>query len=56
MSAAEISLLAVTVAFVSLVVWVYWPTRRQRLEEHASMPLEDEPHSHGKPQSSERRS
>ena len=43
MSPTEISLIAVTVAFIALVVWVYWPSRRQHLESHGSIPLDDEP-------------
>ncbi|MEQ8861029.1 MAG: cbb3-type cytochrome c oxidase subunit 3 [Pseudomonadales bacterium] len=42
MSAAEFSLLAVTVSFLGLVVWVYWPGRRGRLESYGRMPMEDE--------------
>lgn len=38
MSGAEISLLAVTVGFVGLVVWVYWPSRRNRLESYGDIP------------------
>jgi len=40
--AALISLLAVTVGFVSLVVWVYWPSRRGRLESYGRIPLESD--------------
>jgi FtsZ-interacting cell division protein ZipA len=42
MSMAEISLIGVTVAFTALVVWVFWPSRRERLEAHAHTPLDDE--------------
>lgn len=40
MTAAEFSLLAVSVSFVTLVVWVYWPSRRKRLESYGEMPLD----------------
>jgi cbb3-type cytochrome oxidase subunit 3 len=42
MSPPEISLLAVTIAFTGLVIWVYWPSHRQRLESFGSMPLDDD--------------
>jgi cbb3-type cytochrome oxidase subunit 3 len=42
MSASEFSLLAVAIAFTGLVIWVYWPGHRQRLESFGSMPLEDD--------------
>mgnify|MGYP001561730926 CR=1 FL=1 len=29
------------VLFVGIVVWVFWPSRRRRLEEHAQIPLRD---------------
>jgi cbb3-type cytochrome oxidase subunit 3 len=41
MSASEFSLLAVTLSFAGLVVWVYWPSRRGRLESYGSIPRED---------------
>ena len=41
MSPPEISLLAVTIAFTGLVIWVYWPSHRQRLESFGSMALDD---------------
>jgi cbb3-type cytochrome oxidase subunit 3 len=44
MTAAEFSLLAVTVSFLGLVAWVYWPSRRSRIESYASVPLEDDDH------------
>lgn len=40
MSASEFSLLAVTLSFAGLVVWVYWPSRRGRLESYGSIPRE----------------
>jgi cbb3-type cytochrome oxidase subunit 3 len=46
MTAAEVSLLAVTSGFVMLLWWVYSPRRRNRLESYGAMPLErddDEP-------------
>ncbi len=42
MSASEFSLIAVAIAFTGLVIWVYWPGRRQRLESFGSMPLDDD--------------
>jgi cbb3-type cytochrome oxidase subunit 3 len=43
MTAIEFSLLALTVSFTGMVVWVYWPSRRAQMESYASMPLEDAP-------------
>lgn len=43
MSGAELSLIAVVVAFSGLVGWVYWPGNRKRLESYGSMPLIEEP-------------
>lgn len=42
MSMAEFSLIGVTVGFFVLVVWVYWPSRRERLEAHAYTPLDED--------------
>jgi len=42
MTATIISLLAVTFAFGGLLVWVFWPSRRQRLEAHGEIPFADE--------------
>jgi len=42
MSGTEISLLAVTFGFIALVVWVYAPRRRDRLESYGAMPLDKE--------------
>ena len=42
MTAAEFSLLAVSFGFVALVLWVYAPRRRKRLESYAAIPLEEE--------------
>lgn len=41
MSAAVFSLLAVTLGFTVLLLWVYWPSRRARLESLGRIPLED---------------
>ena len=41
MTATIFSLLAVTIGFTALVCWVYWPSRRDRLESHGSIPLEN---------------
>lgn len=43
MSPSEISLIAVTLGFIGLVVWVYWPSRRQHLESLGHIPLDDDP-------------
>lgn len=40
MNATLFSLLAITLAFSALVVWVYWPSRRGRLESLRHIPLE----------------
>jgi len=45
MTAAEFSLVAVTIAFIGLVLWVYSPSRRGRIESYGSMPLDDDEHS-----------
>ena len=42
MTATEFSLIAVTLGFVLLLVWVYSPARRDRLESYGHMPLEDD--------------
>jgi len=39
MTATIVSLLAVTVAFAGLLVWVFWPSRRERLEAHGNIPF-----------------
>ena len=41
MGAAEFSLIAVTFGFFGLVWWVYSPSRRNRLESYATIPLEE---------------
>ena len=40
MSATIVSLLGVTIGFTLLVVWVYWPSRRRKLEELGRIPLD----------------
>lgn len=50
MSAAELSLIVVTVSFTALVIWVYAPRRRARLEAYGAMPLDDsDPADGGRP-------
>jgi len=39
-NATLFSLLSITLAFSALVVWVYWPSRRGRLESLGHIPLE----------------
>ncbi|MGE0620996.1 MAG: cbb3-type cytochrome oxidase subunit 3 [Pseudomonadales bacterium] len=41
MSATLFSLISVVVGFTALVVWVYWPSRKGRLEALGRIPLED---------------
>ena len=41
MTATLISLLAVTFGFIGLVLWVYWPSRKQELESLGQIPLDD---------------
>jgi len=48
MTAAEFSLLAVSVSFIGLVLWVYWPSRRAQLNSYGAMPLEDEQTDEGR--------
>ncbi len=31
--------------FVGIVAWVYWPSRRRKLQEHANIPLRDDQES-----------
>jgi cbb3-type cytochrome oxidase subunit 3 len=45
MTATEFSLLAVTISFTGMVLWVYWPSRRAQMESYGSIPL-DEEHGH----------
>jgi cbb3-type cytochrome oxidase subunit 3 len=40
--ATLISLISVTVGFTALLLWVYWPSRRERLEALAEIPFEDD--------------
>jgi cbb3-type cytochrome oxidase subunit 3 len=42
MSPAIVSLLAVTFGFAALVLWVYWPSNKNRMESFGSIPLRDE--------------
>jgi cbb3-type cytochrome oxidase subunit 3 len=42
MNPTLVSLLAVTIGFTLLVLWVYWPARKQQMERHGSIPLADE--------------
>lgn len=45
MTPTIISLLTVTFGFLGLVLWVYWPSRKQELESLGQIPLDesDEP-------------
>lgn len=40
MNATLFSLIAVTLGFTGLVAWVYWPSRKSRLEALGQIPLE----------------
>lgn len=42
MNASLISLLTVVCGFVGLVLWVYSPSRRERLEQLGHIPLDDQ--------------
>ena len=42
MTATLFSLIAVTVGFAALIAWVYWPSRKDRLEALGEIPLESE--------------
>jgi len=35
------SLIAVTLGFTALVLWVYWPGRRERYRRYGEIPLHD---------------
>ncbi|MFZ5790560.1 MAG: cbb3-type cytochrome oxidase subunit 3 [Pseudomonadota bacterium] len=39
---APIRVLWFTLLFVGIVLWVYWPKRRDELEAHARIPLVDD--------------
>jgi len=36
------SLISVTVGFTALLLWVYWPSRRERLEALGEIPFDDD--------------
>lgn len=42
MNATLFSLLAVTIGFLTLVAWVYWPSRKSSLEALGQIPLESD--------------
>ncbi len=35
-------LLVLVVLFAAIVVWVFWPKRNKKLEEHGRIPLRDD--------------
>ena len=35
-------LLVLVVLFLAIVVWVFWPKRKKKLEEHGRIPLRDD--------------
>ena len=43
---AEVALVLFFIAFVGVLAWTLWPSRRQALERHRSMPLDDGGSSH----------
>jgi cbb3-type cytochrome oxidase subunit 3 len=42
MTATLFSLIAVTVGFALLVAWVYWPSRKSKLEALGEIPLDSD--------------
>jgi len=42
MNATLFSLIAVTVGFAALIAWVYWPSRKDRLEALGEIPLDSD--------------
>jgi len=42
MTATLFSLVAVTLGFALLVAWVYWPSRKSKLEALGEIPLDSE--------------
>ncbi len=40
--ASIFSLIAVTIGFTVLVLWVYWPSRRERLESLGEIPFDND--------------
>jgi cbb3-type cytochrome oxidase subunit 3 len=42
MSTTLFSLIAVTVGFAALIAWVYWPSRKSRLEALGRIPLDSD--------------
>ena len=40
MTPTLLSLLAITFAFSTLILWVFWPSRREHLEALGQIPLE----------------
>jgi cbb3-type cytochrome oxidase subunit 3 len=41
---AEVALVLFLIAFVGVLVWTLWPSRRKALESHRAMPLDrDDP-------------
>lgn len=47
--AALFSLISVTVGFAALILWVYWPSRRERLEALGDIPFDDDNNTAEKP-------
>lgn len=39
---APIKVLWFMALFIGIVVWAYWPRRRDKLEAHARIPLDDD--------------
>jgi cbb3-type cytochrome oxidase subunit 3 len=37
----DYAIIAVVVVFALMGLWAYWPSNKERLQRHASIPLED---------------
>ena len=37
------SVIAVTLAFLAIVAWAYWPAHKQAIERCGAIPLDDDP-------------
>jgi cbb3-type cytochrome oxidase subunit 3 len=37
------SVIAVTLAFLLIVAWAYWPSHKQAIEQRGTIPLNDDP-------------
>ncbi|HVP37800.1 MAG TPA: CcoQ/FixQ family Cbb3-type cytochrome c oxidase assembly chaperone [Candidatus Saccharimonadales bacterium] len=46
---AVVAMILFMVAFLLVVAWVFWPSRRRELEEARRLPLEDDQHGASRP-------